>query len=71
MLNCKRLECNTNPVSTDIYHALLTVEMEGLRREMENLREGHQRAQLQSQESSTKLSVLTEYFKQKEVELQK
>ncbi len=45
--------------------------MARLRKENEKLQKGHQQAEKKSQEASTKLSVLQQYFKEKEVELQK
>ena len=47
-----------------------TDHMQELKRENEKLQVGHQSAQQQSQEATTKLSVLSEYFKEKEVQLQ-
>ena len=39
--------------------------------EIELLREKYHKAQQQSSESNMKLNVLTEYFKQKELEMQR
>ena len=46
-------------------------EVAKLRQETEKLQKGHQKAEQKSIEASTKLSVLQQYFKEKEVELQK
>ncbi len=45
--------------------------MAKLRQENEKLQKGHQRAEKQSEEASTKLSVLQQYFKEKEIEMQR
>ena len=45
--------------------------MQKIRKENEKLEKGHQQAEEKSIEASTKLSVLQQYFKEKEVELQK
>ena len=46
-------------------------EVAKLRKENEKLQKGHQKAEQKSVEASTKLTVLQQYFKEKEVELQK
>ena len=46
-------------------------KIEKMTHEMEALRVGHQKAEEQSQEANTRLNVLSAYFKEKEVELQK
>lgn len=44
--------------------------MQKLQTEMTELKRGHQQAEQQSKEATTKLNVLASYFKEKEIELQ-
>ncbi|XP_074663147.1 uncharacterized protein LOC141915493 isoform X2 [Tubulanus polymorphus] len=46
-------------------------QIEKLKSEVQTLQEGHHQADKQSQESMTKLSVLSTYFKEKEMQLQR
>lgn len=50
---------------------MIAEQVAHLQYEMENFRDKYHQAQQQSSEASLRLNVLSEYFKQKELEMQK
>ena len=65
----------------DTLQQRLQIEIEGrkeledqvqhLKEEAQRLKQGHQQAEKHSQEAATKLNVLAQYFKEKEIEMQR
>ena len=49
----------------------MTEQLDQLKEESELLRKRHDHSRAELQEATTKLSVLTQYFKDKELELQR